>query len=78
MRLNPEKCIIGIKAGKFLGFYLTKRGIEENPDKCDAIIQMETLSSKENIMKLNGMITTLNKFISRHPTLPFVFKLLRK
>ncbi|MCI33348.1 retrotransposon protein putative Ty3-gypsy subclass, partial [Trifolium medium] len=47
MRLNPEKCTFGIKAGKFLGFYLTERGIEANPDKCDAIIQMETPSSKE-------------------------------
>ncbi|MCI56669.1 retrotransposon protein putative Ty1-copia subclass, partial [Trifolium medium] len=60
MRLNPEKCTFGIKAGKFLGFYLTERGIEANPDKCNAIIQMETPTSKERIMKLNGMITALN------------------
>ena len=33
MRLNPEKCTFGIQAGKFLGFYLTERGIEANPDK---------------------------------------------
>ncbi|MCI06506.1 hypothetical protein A2U01_0027566, partial [Trifolium medium] len=44
-----------------------ERGIEANPNKCDAIIQTETPSSKERIMKLNGMITTLNKFISRSP-----------
>jgi hypothetical protein len=24
MRLNPEKCIFGVQAGKFLGFYLTE------------------------------------------------------
>jgi len=23
MRLNPEKCIFGVRAGKFLGFYST-------------------------------------------------------
>ena len=34
MRLNPDKCTFGVPAGKFLGFYLTKRGIEANPDKC--------------------------------------------
>ena len=34
MRFNPEKCTFGVKAGKFLGFYLTKRGIEANPEKC--------------------------------------------
>jgi len=33
MRLNPEKCTFGVKAGKFLGFYLTKRGIEANLEK---------------------------------------------
>ncbi|GAU10075.1 hypothetical protein TSUD_423040, partial [Trifolium subterraneum] len=36
MRFNPEKCTFGVKAGKFLGFYLTERGIEANPDKCRA------------------------------------------
>jgi hypothetical protein len=25
MRLNLEKCTLGVKAGKFLGFYLTER-----------------------------------------------------
>ncbi|GAU51110.1 hypothetical protein TSUD_411870 [Trifolium subterraneum] len=33
MRFNPEKCTFGIRAGKFLSFYLTERGIEANPDK---------------------------------------------
>ena len=34
MRFNPEKRTFGVKAGKFLGFYLTERGIKANPDKC--------------------------------------------
>ncbi|PNX97955.1 maturase K [Trifolium pratense] len=33
MRFNPKKCTFGVRAGKFLGFYLTERGIEANPDK---------------------------------------------
>lgn len=40
MRLNPEKCNFRIKSGKFLGFMLTHEGIEANPDKCKAIIEM--------------------------------------
>jgi len=28
LKLNPEKCVFGVEAGKFLGFMLTKRGIE--------------------------------------------------
>jgi len=34
LKLNPEKCVFGVEAGKFLGFMFTERGIEENPDKC--------------------------------------------
>jgi hypothetical protein len=33
LRLNPLKCTFGIEAGKFMGFMLTSRGIEANPDK---------------------------------------------
>ncbi|XP_061376471.1 uncharacterized protein LOC133318480 [Gastrolobium bilobum] len=36
IRLNPVKCAFGVAAGKFLGFMLTHRGIEANPDKCKA------------------------------------------
>ena len=33
MRLNLEKCIFGVEAGKFLGFVISNRGIEANPKK---------------------------------------------
>jgi len=33
VKLNPEKCTFGEEGGKFLGFILTSRGIEANPDK---------------------------------------------
>jgi len=41
-KLNPEKCVFGVKAGKFLGFLLTERGIEANPEKCAVIITMRS------------------------------------
>lgn len=40
MHLNPTKCSFSVQAGKSLGFMLTKRGIEVNPDNCQAIIDM--------------------------------------
>jgi hypothetical protein len=40
LRLNLDKCTFGVKAGKFLGFLLTSRGIEANPDKCKAVLEM--------------------------------------
>ena len=46
IRLNPEKCSFGVAGGKFLGFMISERGIEANPDKCKAIIEM---SSPKNV-----------------------------
>ncbi|RDX71780.1 Retrovirus-related Pol polyprotein from transposon 17.6, partial [Mucuna pruriens] len=42
LKLNPEKCSFGVQAGKFLGFMLIERGIEANPKKCQAIINMRS------------------------------------
>ncbi|XP_016177806.1 uncharacterized protein LOC107620104 [Arachis ipaensis] len=47
MRLNPEKCAFGVQGGKFLGFMLTSRGIEANPDKCEAILNMTIPKGKK-------------------------------
>ncbi|GAU26993.1 hypothetical protein TSUD_290450 [Trifolium subterraneum] len=79
MRFNPEKCTFRVKAGKFLGFYLTERGIETNPDKCRAFFDYPTPKSKKSIQTLNGMLTSMARFVAksaRH-ALP-LFKLLRK
>jgi hypothetical protein len=37
MKLNTTKCIFGVPAGKLLGFIVSHRGIEANPDKIAAI-----------------------------------------
>ena len=33
MKLNPTKCAFGVASGKFLGFMVSQRGIEANPEK---------------------------------------------
>jgi hypothetical protein len=35
-KLNPEKCVFGVPAGKLLGFIVSHRGIEANPEKIEA------------------------------------------
>lgn len=65
MRLNPAKCTFGVPAGKFLGFMLTSRGIEANPDKCDAIINMKSPASLKEVQRLVGRLTALSRFIPR-------------
>ena len=40
LRLNPAKCTFGVKSGKLLGFVVSQRGIEVDPDKVKAILDM--------------------------------------
>ena len=41
MKLNPSKCAFGVSSRKFLGFMVLNRGIEANPDKIQAILDMK-------------------------------------
>nr|KYP56659.1 Retrotransposable element Tf2 [Cajanus cajan] len=65
MRLNPEKCVFGIQGGKFLGFMITSRGIEANPEKCKAIIQMQSPQTVKDVQRLAGRLVSLSRFIPR-------------
>lgn len=40
MKLNPSKCAFGVSAIKFLGFIVSQRGIEANPENVKVIINM--------------------------------------
>ncbi|XP_068486868.1 uncharacterized protein [Phaseolus vulgaris] len=64
LKLNPEKCVFGVKAGKFLGFMLTEREIEANPDKCATIIAMRSPTSVKEVQQLTGRMEALSRFIS--------------
>nr|KYP37991.1 Transposon Ty3-I Gag-Pol polyprotein [Cajanus cajan] len=59
MRLNPEKCVFGVQGGKFLGFMITSRGIEANPEKCKAIIQMQNPQTVKEVQRLAGRLVSL-------------------
>ncbi|XP_057755615.1 uncharacterized protein LOC130974778 [Arachis stenosperma] len=63
MRLNPEKCAFGIQGGKFLGFMLTSRGIEANPEKCKAILNMTSPKTIKEVQQLAGRIAALSRFL---------------
>ena len=65
LRLNAEKCAFGVGAGKFLGYLITNRGIEINPDQIDAVWRLKTPSNPKEVQKLTGMLVTLNRFISK-------------
>ena len=79
MKLNPGKCAFRVAAGKFLGFMVSQRGIETNPDKIRAIMEMAPLRNVKEVQSLNDKIATLNRFMSRatDKCLPF-FRTLKK
>jgi ribonuclease HI len=79
MKLNPAKCAFGVSSGKFLGYMVSSRGIEANPEKIQAVLEMQSPKSTKQLQQLTGRLAALNRFISRSTDkcLPF-FKILRK
>lgn len=79
LNLNPEKRAFGVGSGKFLGFMVNQRGIEANPNKINAILDMRSPTSTKELQSLNGRVAALNRFVSKSADkcLPF-FKILRK
>jgi hypothetical protein len=78
-KLNPDKCVFGVSAGKLMGFLVSPQGIEANPEKIKAIEAMRPPARIKDVQKLTGSLAALSRFISRlaKRALPF-FKLLRK
>ncbi|XP_065618224.1 uncharacterized protein LOC136062720 [Quercus suber] len=63
-----------VSSGKFLGFMVSQRGIEANPDKIQAILNMEPPKNIKEIQSLTGRVVALNKFVSKatDKCLPFL------
>ena len=49
MKLNPSKCVFRVTAGKFLGFMVSQRGIEVNPEKVWTILELEPLRTVKTV-----------------------------
>ena len=79
IKLNPSKCAFGVSLGKFLGFMVSHRRIKANPDKIQAILNMEPPRNIKEVQSLTGQVAALNRFVSKatDKCLPF-FKVLKK
>ena len=79
LRLNPAKCTFGVRSGKFLDFIVSQKGIEVDPNKVRAIIQMPHPCTKKEIRGFLGRLNYIARFISHlTSTCEPIFKLLRK
>ena len=79
MKLNPSKCAFGVASEKFLGFMVLYRGIEANPEKIKAILDMKPPHNIKEVQSLTGRVAALNRFVSKatDKCLPF-FRILKK
>ena len=64
LRLNASKCSFCVGLGKFLGYMVTHRGIEVNPNQIKAINDLQPPRNPKEVQKMTGMTATLNQFIS--------------
>jgi hypothetical protein len=64
VKLNPEKCIFGVPRGMLLGYIVSQRGIEPNPEKVAALERMGPIRDLKGVQKVLGCLATLSRFIS--------------
>ncbi|GKA79940.1 reverse transcriptase domain-containing protein [Tanacetum coccineum] len=78
MKLNPKKCTFEVKSGQFLGYMITNEGIQANPEKVQAIINMTSLKTLREVQALNGKLSKIGRFLAKSTerSLPF-FKTLK-
>jgi hypothetical protein len=67
LRLNPEKCVFGVRQRITLGYLVSHRGIEANPTKIQAIINMAPPQSTKDVQRLTGRLAALNRDSSLSP-----------
>ena len=65
MKLNSMKCAFGVGSGKFLGFMVNQRGIEANPKKIRALLEMSSPKKPKKVISLASRVAALSRFVSR-------------
>jgi hypothetical protein len=79
VKLNPEKCVFRVPRGMLLGFVMSERGIEANPDKISVIMDMGPIKNLKGVQRVTGCLAALSHFIARlgERSLP-LYKLMKK
>lgn len=65
MKLNLVKCSLRVTSGKFLGYLVTKCGIEANPNKIKVVPSLQPPRSIKEVQKLIGRLAALSGFVSK-------------
>ena len=79
LRLNPKKCSFGVTSGKLLSHIVSERGIEVDPEKTKAILDMPAPRTEKEIRGFLGRLQYISRFIARLTDIcEPIFRLLRK
>jgi hypothetical protein len=65
VKLNPQKCVFGVPRGMLLGYIVSQRGIEPNPEKVTALERMGPIRDLKGVHKVLGCLAALSRFVSR-------------
>jgi hypothetical protein len=78
LNINPTKWSFGVSPGQLLGFLVSARGIEANPEKIQAILIMGKPAKLHDVQKLTGRVAALSRFVARLGEKPLPFYPLMK
>ena len=77
--MNPKNCTFGVTSGKFLGHIVSECGIEVDPEKIRAILDMPAPRIEREIRGFLGRLQYISRFIARLTDIcEPIFRLLRK
>ena len=63
LRMNPLKCAFGVSFGKFLGFLVHNKGIDVDPAKAMAIVNMKPPATVKELKSFLGKVSYIRRFI---------------
>ncbi|KAM2096889.1 hypothetical protein ACFX1R_020481 [Malus domestica] len=64
LKMNPKKCVFGVKSGNVLGFLAHQRGVEVDKNKARAIVESPSPTNKVQLQRLLGKVNFLRRFIA--------------
>jgi hypothetical protein len=77
--LNPHKCVFCVESVQLLGFIVSRHGIQVDPIKVEAILNLPPPSSLHQLQSLQGKANFLRHFIRNYTEITWGFtRLLKK
>ncbi len=61
--MNKKKCLFGVTEITFLGNKLSAKGVEPDPAKVQALLEMLPPNDKKGVLRALGMVNFLVKFL---------------